>query len=129
MDWLRFLQTAWPIVVTLVSLASFAILLWLKTQFPTKADLKATEKDILAKIGAHQSRLDEGSKQLANLDRRVAVVEKDCESQPTKDELNRGHAVLAGRVSGVESALRGLERQVGTGNDMLNILVEQGLRK
>jgi hypothetical protein len=90
--------------------------------------LAASEKRITDRIDSHQERLDVGSEKIATLDRRMAIVEKDCESQPSKSELSSAQAVVAGRVSGVESALRGLERQVGTGNDLLQLLIEQGIK-
>lgn len=138
MWWLQFIQAVWPIIVTVVSVASLVLLLWLKSKFPTKTDLAEAEKRISGRIDDHQARLDTGSDKIADLDRRVAVVEEDCDSQPTKNDLNQGQAVLAGRVSGVETAVRGLERQVegslrsvekqvGTTNEYLQILIERGL--
>lgn len=128
MDWLKFIQTFWPILVSVVSIASLAVLLWLRTQFPTKKDLTDAEARISGRIDAHQARLDTGSDKIADLDKRVAVVEEECNSQPTKNDLNQSQAVLAGRMSGVESAVRGLEKLVGTGNEYLQLLIEQGLR-
>lgn len=128
-DWLKFIQTFWPIAVTLLSVVSLAVLLWLKTQFPTKADLKSAEEAILARVEKHDARLEEGSKKIASLDTRLAVVEDDCESAPSKNDLNQGLAVVAGRVSGLEASVRGVETQVKTQNGYLQTLIEQGLRK
>jgi hypothetical protein len=128
-DWLKFVQVLWPILGMAASLVSLTVILWLRTQFPTKTDLKSTEADILAKIDAHQDRLDEGSKKLADLGNRVSVVEADCESSPSKNDLNQGLAVVAGRVSGLEASVRGVETQVKTQNGYLQTLIEQGLRK
>jgi hypothetical protein len=127
-DWFKIVQTAWPILVVILSLASFAVLLWLRSQFPTKVDLKAAEEGILARIDAHQGRLDQGSEKIAGLDKRLAVIEDDCESAPSKADLNQGLSVVAGRVSGLEASVRGVEKQVGTGNRLLELLLEQGLK-
>jgi hypothetical protein len=90
--------------------------LWLRTIFPTKADLALIE-----------ARLAEGSRKLADLDKRVAIVEQDCDSNPSKSDLNQGMSVLAGRMSGVESAVRGVEKQVGTTLDLLHTVIQHGL--
>src|SRR5207244_3441837 len=109
-DWLRVLQVLWPIAVVIISIVLGAGFLWLKTQLPTKVDLDAVEKRLTTKIDSHDDRLDRGGEKLADLDKRVAVVEEECSGQPTKSDLNQGMSVLAGRMSGVESGLRGVEK-------------------
>jgi len=127
-DWLRVLQVLWPIAVVVASLVLGAGFLWLKTQLPTKTDLGEVEKRLTSKIDAHDERLDRGGEKIADIDKRLAVVEEDCESQPGKAELNQGITVLAGRMSGVESGLRGVEKALSTQNSYVMALVEQGLR-
>lgn len=129
MGWLDYLQIFWPIAASITPIVLTAGLLWLKTQFPSKADLESTRKEIVGRIDAHQHRLDQGSDKLADLTQRLAVVEEECDSQPTKNDLNQGMSVISGRVSGVESAVKGLDDQLKTANGYLRTLIEQGLRK
>ena len=117
MQWLEIIRTLWPIAVVITPLVIAAGFLWLKTQFSTKVDWNQ-----------HEVRLDEGSRKLADLDKRVALVEQDCEASPSKSDLNTGYATLAGRMSGVESSLRGLEKQLSTQNGYVHALLEKGLK-
>ncbi|MEA3017341.1 MAG: hypothetical protein QOI38_2063 [Sphingomonadales bacterium] len=116
MAWLEIIRTLWPIVAFIAALVVAVMPLWLRTIFPTKADLALIE-----------ARLAEGSRKLADLDKRVAIVEQDCDSNPSKSDLNQGMSVLAGRMSGVESAVRGVEKQVGTTLDLLHTVIQHGL--
>jgi chromosome segregation ATPase len=127
MSWLEYIRTFWPIAVFILPFVCGAGFLWLKTQFPTSADLKGVETRIGAKIDAHDLRLGEGSRKLAELDKRIALVEDDCESSPSKQDLNQNYAVLAGRISGVESSLRALEKALSTLNNYVHVLFQKGL--
>jgi hypothetical protein len=126
-NWLEMIRTFWPVLAATAGLVLTLMPLWLRTMFPTKVDLVAMEKRIEAKIDAHEERLREGSRKLADLDKRMAVVEEECDSQPTKNDLNSGLAKLSGRMSGVESGLRGVERLMNTHHDYLRAVVERGL--
>jgi hypothetical protein len=127
MNWLEIVRTLWPIAVVLTPLICGIGFLWLKTQFPTKADLTATENRIVADIDAHKVRLDEGSRKMAEFDKRIALVEDDCKATPSRGDLNQGMSVLAGRMSGVESSVRGLEKMIGTANSYLHTLIQHGI--
>lgn len=120
MTWFDIVQTLWPIAVIILPLVVGAGILWLKTQFPTKTDLDALKTD-------HAGRFERGSAKFAEHDRRLALVEDDCESAPSKNDLNEGMTVLAGRMSGMESAMRGVERQLGTQHDYLRTIIDKGL--
>lgn len=128
MYWLDIISTFWPIAAFLASLVVTMMPLWLRTMFPTKADLKSVEDSVLAKIDAHEKRLQDGSTKLANLDKRVALVEEECEGQPSRHDLNQAMAVLAGRMSGVESSVNGLGKQLATQHDYVRTLLEKGLK-
>lgn len=129
MSWLlELIRTLWPIAVVLTPIILGAGILWLKSQFPTKIELKNAETAILAKIETHERRLAEGSGKLADLDKRVALVEDDCDSSPSKQDLNQLYAALAGRTSGVETALRGLEKALNTQNDYVHTLIERAIK-
>lgn len=125
----EYIRTLWPIAVVLIPVVLTAGFLWLKTQFPTKADLIATEARIVADIDEHKARLDDGSKKMADFDKRIALVEDDCEASPSRGELLQQNAALAGRMSAVESSLRGQERQFTTMNGYLHTIIEKGLSK
>jgi hypothetical protein len=64
---------------------------------------------------------------MADFDKRIALVEQECDATPTKGEVNQSIATLAGRMSGVESSLRGVERILATQHDYLRTLVDRGL--
>lgn len=133
MNWLEIIRTFWPIVATLTPFILIGFILWLKSQFVLKAELETQKQRIdkaatLTQWQQHEERLDEGSRKLADLDKRVSLVEQDCESSPSKSDLNHGYATLAGRMSGVESSLRGLEKQLSTQNDYVHALLQKGLQ-
>lgn len=127
MTFLEFLRTWWPVAVVIMPLVTATGFIWLKTQFPTKADLDKAVADITDRIDAHDERLETGSKKLADLDKRVAIVEEDCDSQPTKNDLNQGLSIVAGRISGMEAALKGLDRRFDTQDHYLRVVIEKGL--
>ena len=134
------LQILWPIAVIAMPFILGAGVLWLKSQFPTRAELtalgtkidtetKVLEERIESEVGSVRDRFERGSHKFAEHDRRLALVEDDCKKSPTKNELNQGMAVLAGRMSGVESSLKGVEKQLGTQHDYLRTLLERGSDK
>lgn len=135
MDWLRIVQVAWPIVSALTLLIIAVVVLWLKSQFPTKADLKKAEEDSAKgrqQLGGEvealerdvADRFERGSRKFAEHDRRLAVVEKECEGAPTKADLHQMISVLGGRMSGVESSLKGVEKLLATQHDYLRAVIE-----
>lgn len=129
MSWiLELIRTLWPIAAVLTPLIIGAGILWMRSQFSTKLDIQNMEGRILERIESHDGRLNDGSKKLADLDKRVALVEGDCESSPSRHDLNQAIAVLAGRMSAVESSSRGLEREIRTQNDYVHTLIEKGMR-
>lgn len=124
------LQILWPIAVIAIPFVLGAGVLWLKSLFPTRAELSALETklegDIDSAANDTRDRFERGSRKFAEHDRRLALVEEDCKQSPTKNELNQGMAVLAGRMSGVESAVKGVERQISTQHDYLRTMLERG---
>lgn len=128
MDWLKVLQVLWPIAVILLPLIVGAGFLWLKTQFPTKGELTAHEKEVERKLEEHASRFERGSGKFANLDRRLALVEEECKSVPTRQNLQRELSELSQRIRGIEVGFEGVGRQLGTTNDYLKIIVDKGFK-
>lgn len=127
MQWLEIVRVLWPIAVVLTPLICASGFLWLRTQFVTKQDLDTAKDQILEEIEKHETRLNAGSEKMADFDKRIALVEDDCESAPTKGDLNQGMSVLAGRMTGVETGLRGVEKMLGTANDYLHTIIQHGL--
>jgi len=128
-------QILWPIAVTLIPIVLGAGFLWLKTQFPTKADLDQAKAEAKAAVQGLEGevealerdvagRFERGSRKFGDHDKRLAVVEKECEGAPTKADLTQMISVLAGRMSGVESSLKGVEKLLGTQHDYLRAVIE-----
>lgn len=135
-SWLFILQVLWPIAVTIIPLVLGAGFIWLKTQLATKAELTAATqgfetdlREVRTRLDTHADRFERGSGKFADHDKRIALVEESCESPPTRADLNQGLTVLGGRMSGVESSLRGLDRTVSTQNDYVRTLIEAGITK
>lgn len=131
MSFALILQILWPIAVIAIPFVVGAGVLWLKSQFPTRAELEALGKKLEGEIdsaaGDTRDRFERGSRKFAEHDSRLALVENDCKASPTKGDLNQGMTVLAGRMSGVESGLKGVEKQLSTQHDYLRTLLERGL--
>jgi len=131
--WLEIIRTFWPIVATLTPFIFIGFILWLRSQFALKAELETEKQRINTKVSisdleVERSRITLLERSLFDQDKRVALVEDDCDSSPSRQDLNQGVAVLAGRLSGVERGLMGVEKQLSTQHDYLRTLLEQGLR-
>lgn len=117
-NWLELIRTLWPIASVITPLILAAGFLWLRTQFPSKAELKEIE-----------GRLGGIATGMAEFDRRISLVEEDCKSSPSRNDLNQGLAVVAGRISGVEASVHGLERTVTTQHDYIRTVVEKAMER
>lgn len=127
MSWLQILQVLWPIAVIIIPLILGAGFIWLKTQLATKAEVKVIEERIAKLDADSRERFERGSRKFADHDKRIALVEEECEGAPTKADIHQMVSVLAGRMSGMENGLGGVERQLGTQHDYLRTLIERGL--
>ena len=126
--WFQILQVAWPIAAVITPLVLGAGFIWLKTQFPTKAELKQLEKELEQRLDGHADRFERGSTKLADHDKRLALVEEDCKSIPSRQTLQEALSQLSQRVRGIEVGFDGVSRQLGTTNDYLKIIVDKGLK-
>jgi len=121
---LEFIRTIWPIAVVLLPLVTGAGFLWLKTQFPTKQDLAAAETRLADKMDEHDDRLDTGSKTMANLDKRIALVEDECRQAPSRQNLQIELSTMAQRIRGVEVQAEAISSSLTTQNTYLHTLIE-----
>ncbi|KQM23151.1 hypothetical protein ASE73_02690 [Sphingomonas sp. Leaf24] len=131
-------KIAWPIAVTLVPIILTAGILWLRSQFPTKGELEAVRVDVATKIAGserrltdkleeHEARLEAGSRKMAELDKRTALVEEECKQVPSRNTLQSELSHLAQRIRGVEVQGQAANDQLSTQNTYLHTLIERGL--
>lgn len=129
MNWLQYLQALWPIAVVIIPIVLGGGFVWLKTQFPTKHELKTIEKELQERLDRHSKRFESGKDKFAEHDRRIAVVEEDCKRHPSRDTLQGSLSELSQRVRGVEVASEAMERQLNTANRYLEMIVDKGIKK
>jgi tRNA splicing ligase len=110
---LEIIRTFWPIFVVVVGLAAGGCVWWLKGQFASKAELERLKIDV-ATVHDHETR--------------IKVLEENSHQSPTRQELQEDIATLAERMRGVEVGQEGIQRQLGTANQHLQILVERAVR-
>lgn len=138
MSVLEYIRTLWPIAVVLLPFITATGFLWLQTKFPSKgdlsqakealsADIAATEKRLGNKIDEHEQRLNDGSKKLAELDKRCALVEDDTRSMPSRQNLQIELSTLSQRIRGVEVWTETTSKSLDTLNSYLHTLIERGL--
>nr|WP_162236153.1 hypothetical protein [Sphingomonas sp. Leaf24] len=138
MAFLDIFKIAWPIAVTLVPIILTAGILWLRSQFPTKGELEAVRVDVATKIAGserrltdkleeHEARLEAGSRKMAELDKRTALVEEECKQVPSRNTLQSELSHLAQRIRGVEVQGQAANDQLSTQNTYLHTLIERGL--
>lgn len=110
------LAIVWPAIPTVAPIAFGAGFLYLRTQFPTKADFDSLVNTVNSM----------GEKLTANS---IAVdhLAKEQDSAPSRVEILQKIGQLEGRVSGFEGVLDGMQHQLSTANDYLKILVDRGL--
>ncbi|WP_156347252.1 hypothetical protein [Sphingomonas sp. Leaf5] len=124
--------------MTLVPIILTAGILWLRSQFPTKGELEAVRVDVATKIAGserrltdkleeHEARLEAGSRKMAELDKRTALVEEECKQVPSRNTLQSELSHLAQRIRGVEVQGQAANDQLSTQNTYLHTLIERGL--
>ncbi|WP_343526919.1 hypothetical protein [Sphingomonas sp.] len=94
----------------------------MRNQFALKTELSALGQRIDAKCALTDAKLIDHAQ-------RLHVVELDCKAPPTRHELQTELALMRERMGGLESGVGSIQRQLGTTNDYLQALLEQGLRK
>lgn len=118
MRWIEILQVAWQVAVVLTPVVLGCIFLWLKTQFQSKADAAAEALRV--------SRLERDHSAMAE---RIGSLERLSDDPPTRSSLSKDVGKVAERVRGLETGLSAVQKALGTANNYLQTLIEQGLRK
>jgi Protein of unknown function (DUF2730) len=108
-SWLDWFRTAYPVVISLISLSGVCATLWLGTRFAAKGD----HAQLAARV--------------TSLETRFAVLEEQCETSPTRGELRDEIGSLAERVSAMEASIAGFAKQLETTNSYLHSLINSGL--
>ncbi|UIJ46929.1 DUF2730 domain-containing protein [Sphingomonas cannabina] len=133
-----YIQAIWPFLSGVAPIVCAALVLWLQSMFPTKANitdlqaaldakLKGMEQRLSDKIDEHEERLDTGSKKMADLDKRLALEEDDRRQAPTRAEMAAHIADLQAGYARLEAKIDGFGRLLETQNEYLHTLIEQGL--
>lgn len=116
MDWLYLINTFWPIVVFIGTLAVGGFTYWLKSSVPTKAAHDALSE----KVDTH-------ALSLAKQNQRIEQVEAHIESAPTRQDLQESISGLSERVSAMEEGQNGIIRQLTTMNNYLHTIIEKSI--
>jgi hypothetical protein len=127
-DWLQVLGVLWPIAVIVIPIVLTTGFLWLKTQLATKAELKTVEGELEARINDHSGRFERGSTKFADHDKRIALVEEECKSVPSRQDLQFNLSEVSQRLRGVEVGNDFIKRELSTANDYLKIIVDKGFK-
>lgn len=127
-SWIQWFNVLWPIAATLTPLILLAGFLWLKTQFAGAKDVE------LIKVGQNALQVE-----VTRLDGEIRSLGESMESAPTRVELMGQIAQTIERMSRMEAAQEGLQRQLAQQNhaieqqlrtlsNYVHTLVEQGVR-
>jgi hypothetical protein len=108
-SWLEWFRAIYPVFVTLVSLAGLGCVLWLGTKFASKVTV------------------EKHGQSLSDHETRIELLEAHNEASPTRAELHDELTNLASRMSGMESALKGVGKQIDTTNTYLHTVIEKAL--
>lgn len=128
MSWAEIIRTLWPIMATITPFVLAAGFAWLKSQFPTKADLEKLRGDVkkdVEEMRAHTMAISD--RQIAS-EQRVKSIETDLERAPSKIDLSKDIGKVAERVGHLESGLESMNRQMVTANAYLQTLIEKHLK-
>ncbi|WP_336973475.1 hypothetical protein [Sphingobium aromaticiconvertens] len=117
-SWFSIVTDLWPIASTITPLILLAGFFWLRTKFPLKEDFDKLA-DIVDKLGDEQIACSA----------RLKAVENDQVSEPTRVQIMAQMTVMSNKVSRVEAQTEGVQTQLRTANDYLQIMVERGLGK
>lgn len=115
--WFEAVERIYPFLVLIFSGGGALLLLWLATKFAGKPELAAA-----------CARIDQVEDGVSRHDARLQLLEAASNASPTRQELQRDMARLEARISGLDSAIHGLNQRLGTFNDYLHTLVERGIK-
>lgn len=117
-----YIRIIWPIASVLTPVLIGASLLWLKSQFALKTEAAAERTRVDACFKDHGAKL-------ADHETRIKLVEHYTGQPPSRQDLGDRIALIGARMSAVEAEVKATNRQLGTANDYLSTLVQQGLRE
>ncbi len=132
MAWLQLAIDLWPILTLFISIVLGAVVLWLRSQFPTKADVSGLTDNVAvltAKVEDAQETVGTLVTDQAAQNARLDQIEKDIDTPPTRMELMQAISALSTKMSAAEERTESVDRQLRTTNDYLKILIDKGLRE
>jgi chromosome segregation ATPase len=124
-SWWQIIQVIWPIAATLTPLILLGGFAWLKTKFPSRADLKEHETELKAVANVVSGLVT----RMSTNENRIENVVRDLEREPTRAGLANSISDVRDRLGQVEASVRAMHHQLETQNDYLHTLVQQGLGK
>jgi hypothetical protein len=114
-NFLELIRTFWPIFLVVATLAAGGAVWWARGQFAGKADFDAHKRE--GEVTRHEH------------DTRLRVLEEHVGQSPTRQELQEDISQLSERMGRVEAGQEGINRQLGTANNYLQMLVERGMQR
>ncbi|WP_289145063.1 hypothetical protein [uncultured Sphingobium sp.] len=116
-DWVSLIIDLWPIASTITPIILLAGFFWLRTKFPLKEDFDKLAV-IVKQLGDEQ----------ISCSARLKSVEDDQVSEPTRIQLLAQMQVMSNKVSRVEAQTEGVQSQLATANDYLQLIIERGMK-
>lgn len=133
MNFWDYVKILWPIASVLTPVLIGIAMLWLRSQFALKTELASKVDRIDGDISNLGKRLDsKNALQDASIidhETRLKLLEQECQTPPSRHALAIEMSEVKARLSGVETSVKGISKQLGTTNDYLQAIVETGLRK
>lgn len=112
--WLDYVRVGWPILSALSAFLLLVLVLWLRTKF-TPIDEHQRSCHRLTDLEA------KALLQGARLDRHETLITQAPSRQALQDDISD----LSSRMSGVETGLRGIGRQLDSQNNYLRDLIDR----
>lgn len=144
------IQLWWPIVSAIVPFIMAAFMLWMKSQFVTKAErefdlgnlraeseavavLVEQKHDAVAALVTERHEAEVKQREtlgiaLSGAKARITMLEGDSKQPPTRSELSEEIGEVAERLSGLEASVTGLTRELSTQNSYVRTLVENAMK-
>lgn len=132
-DWLYLVNTVWPILAFVGTLAIGGFTYWLKSNVPMKS-----AHDLLSeKVDTQELSLAKYDQRIGQLENfkdhepRLVLVERHISDSPTRSDIQRELSAVKADVEGVKSEVeigfRGMEIQMATLNGFLQILTGKAI--
>lgn len=128
MMWLEYISIFWPIVATVTPFFMVGFMLWLKSQFTTKAELETERQIRAAEIAAEAAARAEVGSIVTGLETRLTVLEAECRQIPTRGDLNNSISNIGERLGGLEASIKGMIDSARTQGEYVRVLVENSMK-